>query len=66
MSWQPIETMPEGETHLTRIFDEEHGERNVTRLKKKTRIPGETRPMFFTPDGGMYMYYTPTHWQPTT
>ena len=49
MRWQPIETCPEGVEVLTKI-DDDHGERNVQTLVKKTREPGKTRPMFFTPD----------------
>lgn len=60
--WLPIETAPEGVEILTKI-DDERGERNVQSLVKRTRIPGETAPMFWTPDGSMYVYYTPTHWR---
>ena len=62
MEWQPTETAPEGKVVLTKI-DDEHGERNVALLKKVTRTPGKTRPMWFTPDGQMYVYYIPTHWK---
>lgn len=47
---------------MTKI-DDGNGERNVQILVKKTRIPGETQPMFWTPDGSMYVYYQPTHWR---
>ncbi|WP_165823355.1 hypothetical protein [Metarhizobium album] len=47
---------------MTKI-DDADGERNVQSLIKRTRIPGETRPMFWTPDGSMYVYYAPTHWR---
>jgi len=60
VSWKPIDTMPEGLTALTKI-DDEDGCRNDQRLTKKTRIPGQTRPLFFA--GDMYVYYTPTHWK---
>lgn len=63
MEWQPIETAPEGVEILTKI-DDAHGERNIASLVKKTRYPGKTRPMFWIPDGSMYVYYTPTHWKP--
>jgi hypothetical protein len=54
--WLPIETMPEGATALTRIFDEK-GERNVQPLTKQGRL-------FFTGEpNSMYVYYTPTHWR---
>lgn len=60
--WQPIETAPEGVEIMTKI-DDEHGERNVQSLVRRTRIPGETQPMFWMPDGSMYVYYAPTHWR---
>lgn len=60
--WNPIETAPEGVEVMTKI-DDAGGVRNVQSLVKRTRIPGETRPMFWTPDGSMYVYYTPTHWR---
>lgn len=63
--WQDISTAPEGVEIMTKI-DDEHGERNVTSLVKRTRIPGETRPLFWTPDGAMYVYYEPTHWHSIT
>lgn len=62
--WQPIETAPEGVETWTKI-DDADGERNVQTLVKRTRIPGETRPLWWAPDGTMYVYYTPTHWMPT-
>ena len=61
MDWQPIETAPEGVEVWTKI-DDDHGSRNVQTLVKRTRIVGETRPLFWTPDGSMYVYYAPTHW----
>lgn len=63
MEWKPIETAPEGVEIMTKI-DDANGERNVQSLVKRTRIPGETRPMFWYPDGSMYVYYDPTHWMP--
>lgn len=60
--WHPIITAPEGVEVMTKI-DDADGERNVQPLVKRTRIPGETRPMFWTPDGAMYVYYSPTHWR---
>ena len=55
--WQPIETAPVGETVWTKIHDID-GERNIQRLKRYER--GR---LWFFPDGSMYVYYTPTHWQ---
>lgn len=60
--WQTIDSAPEGVEILTKI-DDERGERNIQSLVKRTRIPGETAPMFWTPDGSMYVYYVPTHWR---
>lgn len=60
--WQDISSAPEGIEIETKI-DDEHGERNVQSLVKRTREPGNTRPMFWVPDGSMYVYYTPTHWR---
>jgi hypothetical protein len=53
--WQPIETAPEGVELLTKI-DDGDGERNVQRLRRRGR-------MWWLPDGSMYVYYEPTHWQ---
>lgn len=61
--WRDISTCPEGEVVMTKIHDES-GERNIQSLKKVTREPGKTRPMFFIPDGSMYVYHAPTHWAP--
>jgi len=56
VNWQPIKLAPVGEVVLTKI-DDEHGERNVQKLKRKGRL-------WFTPDEAMYVYYTPTHFVP--
>lgn len=53
MGWQSIETAPEGIPIWTKIDDAEFGERNKAILVKRTRIPGKTRPMFWTEDGSM-------------
>lgn len=60
--WNPIDTAPEGVEIETKI-DDGDGIRNVQTLVKRTRIPGKTCPMFWYPDGSMYVYYTPTHWR---
>jgi hypothetical protein len=62
--WHAIETAPLGIEVMTKI-DDAHGCRNEQPLVQKQRTP-ETRPMWWTPDGSMYVYYTPTHWQPLT
>ena len=61
--WQPVSTMPEGIPVMTKIEDRD-GSRNEQVLVKKTRIPGETIPVFWFADGSMYVYYTPPHWKP--
>jgi hypothetical protein len=61
--WQTIETAPEGVAVMTKI-DDAYGVRNEQLLVKRTRIPGETRPLFWFADGSMYVYYEPTHWRP--
>lgn len=55
MSWQPINTAPENEIVDTKI-DDEYGERNVQKMKRMGNL-------WWFPDGGMYVYYTPTHWK---
>lgn len=55
MTWQPISTMPDGVTALTKI-DDGNGERNVQSLKRIGAL-------FWFPDGSMYVYYVPTHWR---
>lgn len=61
LKWKSIDTCPEGIEVMTKI-DDGGGERNVQSLVKRTRVMGKTNPMFWTPDGTMYVYYTPTHW----
>ncbi len=55
-NWQLIESAPSGVLVLTKI-DDEKGERNVAKLRRSGRL-------WFVPDGGMYVYYEPTHWAP--
>jgi hypothetical protein len=63
--WKSIDSAPEGVEIMTRITDPDTGEFwNEQSLVKRTRIPGETNPLFWFPDGSMYVYYTPTHWKP--
>ena len=52
---------PTDEVVETKI-DDEHGPRNIQNLKRFRREP-DCRDLWFTPDGGMYVYYTPTHWR---
>jgi hypothetical protein len=55
--WQPIKTAPDRVAVLTKIDGDGHGARNVQPLERRGHL------WFFT-DGSMYVYYTPTHWQP--
>ena len=57
MAWIPIDSMPRGSVALIKI-DDSNGERNVQKLKR-----GKEGNLFWTPDGAMYVYYTPTHWR---
>lgn len=53
------ERLPEdGKVVETKISDQ-HGQRNNQRLKRMGRL-------WFLPNGGIYVYYTPTHWRPTS
>lgn len=56
MTWQPIETAPEGVIVKTKI-DDALGPRNETTLVREGRL-------WFFPDRSMYVYYKPTHWMP--
>jgi hypothetical protein len=52
--WQPIESAPENVKVLTKIHDET-GPRNEQTLIRRGRL-------WWTHDGAMYVYYSPTHW----
>ncbi len=47
---------------MTKIHDAD-GLRNEQSLTLKQRNES-SRPMWWLPDGSMYVYYTPTHWRP--
>ena len=49
---------PENQIVFT-VIDDQYGRRNEQTLKRQGGL-------WFTPDGGMYVYYTPTHWRPAT
>lgn len=53
MSWNPIETCPDGRAVKTKT-DDARGCRNEGVLTRSGRI-------FFS--GDMYVYYAPTHWR---
>ncbi len=55
MTWEPINTAPEGMVVDTKI-DDGQGVRNQQKLQRKGRL-------WFYPDMSMYVYYTPTHWR---
>ncbi|MFM9932886.1 DUF551 domain-containing protein [Achromobacter xylosoxidans] len=58
--WMPIETAPAGVLVQTKI-DDAKGERNLQPLRRRGNL-------WFCVDGDgndtMYVYYSPTHWQP--
>lgn len=54
--WHTIMTAPVGEEVWTKI-DDEDGERNVAKLTRRGSL------WYTEPAGGMYVYYTPTHWR---
>lgn len=49
---------PEGQIVFT-VINDDKGRRNEALLKRHGSL-------FFHPDGGMYVYYTPTHWRVAT
>lgn len=53
--WFPASDAPDGVVVMTKI-DDDRGVRNETILRKSGR-------MWFSPDGRMYVYYTPTHFR---
>lgn len=55
-TWQTIESAPDGEVVHTKI-DDQYGVRNEQLLKRRGNL-------WWFSDGGMYVYYTPTHWKP--
>lgn len=48
---------PEQGVIVNTVIIDEHGERNEARLKKINNL-------WFLADGSMYVYYTPTHYDP--
>lgn len=57
-AWNTIETAPADQVVETKL-DDEKGERNFGLLKRQGHL-------WYTPDGSMYVYYTPTHWRSLT
>lgn len=56
--WISVEDKLPGQNKVvyTKI-DDDKGIRNIQQLKRYNSL-------WFYPDGSMYVYYTPTHWQP--
>jgi len=54
--WYTMESAPEHVVVDTKIHDAD-GARNHAKLRREG-------PLWFFPDGSMYVYYTPTHWRP--
>lgn len=52
--WQTVGSSPEDKVVKTKI-DDGSGVRNIQRLRRRGNL-------WWTPDGAMYVYYTPTHW----
>ena len=59
-TWTPCsERLPHnGEAVLTKVHDA-RGERNEQKLVRRGNL-------WFTADGSMYVYFTPTHWKRET
>jgi hypothetical protein len=53
--WLPASTAPEGVEVDTKI-DDGHGLRNETSLVRRGNL-------WWFPNGGLFVYYTPTHWR---
>jgi hypothetical protein len=59
-SWHYIgDCLPDDNVVVETKIDNEKGCRNEQRLKRRGRL-------WWFEDGSMYVYYTPTHWRPTT
>jgi len=58
MEWiECSKKLPESGIVVETKIDDEKGCRNEQTLKRQG-------PLWFFPDGAMYVYYTPTHWRP--
>lgn len=49
--------LPVDDVVVSTKVDDGKGVRNVQQLKRSGRL-------WWTPDGKVYVYYTPTHWHP--
>ena len=56
--WQTIDTAPAARLLMTKIHDKD-GIRNEAALYRSSSL-------WFVPDGGLYVYYLPTHWRELT
>ena len=54
--WLPAQEAPEGIVVETKI-DDAQGVRNVQTLRREGNL-------WFIPEAGMHVYYTPTHYRP--
>ena len=61
MTWKTIDSAPLDVVVDTKI-DDAKGARNQQPMVQRQRGP-EFHPMWWFPDGSMYVYYTPTHWR---
>jgi len=55
-------SLPDVDQVVMTKIDDQKGCCNVQALKRQQRSP-DTRSLWFVPDGSMYVYYEPTHWQ---
>lgn len=56
MNWTSLKNaLPDNGLVVWTKIDDEKGVRNEQALKRE-------RNLWYTPDGRMYVYYTPTHW----
>ncbi len=58
MDWKPASSAPQGEPVMTKV-DDGFGSRQHSALVRRGRL-------WWTVDGAMYVYYTPTHYRQMT
>jgi len=58
-TWQPItDTSPPMDVAVETKISDHEGERNIQRMRR-----GGSNGRLWFMDGGMYVYYQPTHWR---
>lgn len=58
MEWiKCLDELPQENVEVMTKISDENGERNEQSLKRNGNL-------WVSPDGSMYVYYTPTHWMP--